>query len=131
MARQTAEMERRRPPRRWGWFAFWLGTLFLVLVMIGVWFGWNVARVRERQAALDSLENIKTQSLHGQRHPIVLPANANLPTPAWRSLPGTWRLLGAEPVWRITLHPPQFNEDDRQYLKRIFPEAVVELSSMP
>ena len=37
-------------PRRW--FRFTLRTLFVLLTFFGVWLGWNLHQVREREAIL-------------------------------------------------------------------------------
>ena len=44
----------------------------------------------------------------------------------WRSMPILWGFLGAEPVNGIDLHSHHFNEEDRERIQELFPEATVQ-----
>ena len=44
------------PRRRWFRFAFSLRTLFAAVTFCGVWLGWNLHVVRERQAVIQEVE---------------------------------------------------------------------------
>lgn len=111
-----------KPRRRW--LTFSLRTFFAVLTIAGLWIGWNVDRVRKRDAAL--------RYFNQASHPANLPpASVQMLDPAlprnpppWKKMPWMWQLLGAKPVDSIRLIAT-FGEQDRWYIESLFPEADV------
>ena|SRR6185295_10317755 len=102
------------PPRR-RWFSYSLRTFFVVLMIFGVWLGWNVHRVRQRESLLQFL----AANGAGTYTP------AQVPIKPWKSLPWVWAWLGAKPVGAIQVRKTLFSDSDRQYLEELFPEASV------
>jgi hypothetical protein len=99
------------------WVRFSLRSALVALAVVSVWFGWNVHRVRQREAALRYLQRIV----------IVELGSAENPARPWRDVPVVWRWLGAKPVLTIPLPEGSFTEEDREALEALFPEATVQL----
>ncbi len=110
------------PRRRSLRFAFSLRTLFVVVTIFGVWLGWNLSIVRERNELMRLLRHLpENEDCHvsisrleqGQHDPEVE-----------RYLSWVRRMLGDEAYLSIDVEQPL----DRQILNRLevaFPEAVL------
>src|ERR1700686_1646181 len=95
------------PSTRRRWFQFSLGTMLLAVMALAVWLGWNLSYVRQREATIKFL---KTANGTG-----VMPD----PVYPWRSLPITWRLLGAEPIGRIQVTGKFFPKEEQRRLQEL------------
>jgi hypothetical protein len=106
-------------PRR---LRFTLRTLLVVMAAVGVWLGWQLSIVRERQATRHWLSE-------GAGWFITATDYAQIPSPpaaepTARQVP-FWRLwLGDEPIAQIGFEPV-VGKAERQHVKKLFPEAYV------
>jgi len=100
------------PKRRW--FAFSLRTMFVVMSVFAIWFGWNVRCVRQRELAMQSGE------------PAIVGIGTYELNPGCRKLPYMWRWLGATPYYVIYLRPSATPEDIARW-KAMFPDARIEI----
>jgi hypothetical protein len=114
-ARHNLGMAEQAPKRR-RWFQFSLTTMLVVITVIAVWLGWNLSRVRQREATIVFLKNSGMS--------VAYPTTAALQIPPWKHLPFGWRILGAKPVRTVYL-PQQFKEVDREQVRGLFPEAAI------
>jgi hypothetical protein len=99
-------------PRR-RWFAFSIRTLFVLVTVLGCWFGYSMNWIhqrRERARDDDAFVEI---------------SNSTPPIPA----PFVLRLLGEEGVWRVSI-PGDAPDDDLERTKTLFPEANVNRSQI-
>jgi hypothetical protein len=104
-------------PKRRRWFRFSLRTLFVVFAVIAVWLGWNAYWVQQRQKMLTFLRTSSSVGRQIQFGSVELP---------WkRQLPITWRLFGAEPVAEVDVRLFDLTEDEKEYVRSLFPEARV------
>ncbi len=104
------------PKRRWPRFT--LRTLFVVVTVIGVAAGWlafNLRQVHNREAILARLGRKVT---HGVSAELI-------PGPSSRSMPFTWRLLGAKPMAVILFNHEGMTETECHEVEQAFPEAEV------
>src|SRR4051812_30476397 len=102
--------------RKRRWLRFNLRTFFLVFTLVAIWLGWNVQQVRTR----DSVEKFILTSSAGSQVITYGP-----PLRPWKSLPTTWRLLGARPVTSISLKYVRLQDGDREQIRASFPEAEI------
>lgn len=96
------------PKRRWLRFSF--RTLFVLVTVVGLWLGWNLHQVRQRDAFSKRIglqEGIF--SLH------VLE----------RRMPITWSLLGAKREYRFNLRRDEFGDAEIERIRVLFPEAEI------
>jgi hypothetical protein len=107
------------PPRRR--FRFSLRTLFVLVTVFGVWFGWELKFVRERQAVREEL----------QRNGGIVQTAAEIQQPWFvgtRTIPFWRRWLGDEAMWFVGPLYDLVDEPRIKYLERLvrlFPEADV------
>ena len=104
------------PKRRWFRFGFSLRTLFVVVTAAATgfsWIAWNMQRVVQRQALLDSLAD---------RYAILWNGSSD---PPLRSPPLGWLLFGAKFQEYITLQDGLYSQDDLDNLATLFPESKV------
>jgi hypothetical protein len=121
------------PINRQRWFRFSLRTVALSLAAFGLWLGWNVRVVHERNAmryeirknggyvllvhSLESpLDANDNEVIGNQMFDVV---GDNVPLSPLR------RLLGDEPVVMIGVKRP----DEIQRAKKIFPECAVQINA--
>src|ERR1051325_595722 len=119
-------------PLRRRWFSFSLRTLFAVVTIFCIWFGWNVQRMRERHAMLDYIKTHPNEILlflPVAQKPGYAPQAFHAQRP-WRKLPWFWTVLGGEPVRGIAIETALYSEDDRHYIQQLFPEATVVLQQL-
>ncbi len=100
------------PKRRW--FRFSLRTLFVVVTVFGVWLGWNLHQVQERNRLMDHIAACGGHCAMGE-------SVAFETTP----VPLAWSLLGAEFVGYIELPVGSFSTKDRSHIQPLFPEAQI------
>src|SRR5690349_6033408 len=105
-------------PTRRRWYQFSLRTLFLAVTVVAAWLAWSLYRVHQRDATYRFL------GATGYASSFYLP-NSSETTAPWRSLPITWRILGAKPTVWISLSKQRFTEEDRARIQSLFPEASV------
>jgi len=95
------------PKRRW--FRFSLRSLFVLLTLVGLWLGWDVPIIRQRQALLRHVAVYQYES----------PRMGEFAAVPWHR-----RVLGDEAVGVIYVNRPA----GREYIQRakqLFPEAHV------
>jgi hypothetical protein len=97
-------------------FRFGLRTFFVVITAIAIWLGWNVQQVRKRAG----VERFILTSSSGSQVITYGP-----PIRPWKSLPVTWRFLGAKPVTSISLKFVRLEEGDLEQIRASFPEAEI------
>ncbi len=102
-------------PRR-HWFRFSLRTMFVIVTILCIWFGWNLNKVRQRSTALTYLKQDGAD--------VRLPADG-WPMKPWHTVPLSLRLLGAEPVTRIVLPKGRYTYGDVTRVTELFPEAEI------
>ena len=108
-------------PTKPHWFRFGLRTFLVLIVLFGGWLGWNAYKVRQRREYLDYL---------AAKGVVVIPlSDAPNPHSPWVSgrLPVVWRLMGAEPIFSITICDTanELTRADGRDVARLFPEADV------
>src|SRR6185295_10641597 len=100
---------------------FSLRMLFAVVTLFCVWLGFNGKAVNDRRALLQWIEqsNGKYESFDGLDRQERSAYREQI-----RSLPGSWEVLGSEPI--VHIHLPE-NTSETEYLrvKAMFPEALV------
>jgi hypothetical protein len=79
-----------------------------------VWLGWNASRLHQRHAAINYVISKGGQVFYGPRDK------------PWAQIPITWRLLGEKSVEQIYGGGHLQYEGDREYLRKLFPEATIE-----
>jgi hypothetical protein len=89
----------------------------LLVIVVSVWIGWSVQRVRERDQTLVEIE------LGGGS--VVFPNAAATAKRTHAKLPLAWRVLGAKPVSWLLLPDDGFREADWAWIRELFPEARV------
>jgi hypothetical protein len=100
------------PKRRW---SFSLRVLFLVVTVVGIWLGWNLKQVRDRERML---------ALIVERDATVIGLGSYE-----KPLPLIWWLFGAKSIGRgiiIWMPESQFTDDEVERAKYLFPEASVD-----
>ncbi len=110
------------PKRRWPRFT--LRTLFVVVTVFGVWLGWNVHQVHERDRLLESRDFLR--ALESPTGYVDTPAMRALAAKMTRqgykayeprkkppAIPLVWSILGAEPLeMDIRLPDNKFTDAD-------------------
>jgi len=94
--------------------------MFVLVAVAAIWLGWNLRIVRKRE------ETLKYLTVPSPGAASVF-TDGDWPPQPWRSLPTTWRLLGAKPIARIILSDGKYTEEDRVRVQDLFPEASVKL----
>ncbi len=114
MSGMTEKCERR-------WFRFSLRTMFVLVTLLGVWLGWQMKIVRDRQAVWKSIKTrggrVSTQAS------IILPLPAQ-PEPSIPELSHIRQLLGDKNVVEISLSDDH-SDDEMSKVQAAFPEARV------
>lgn len=103
------------------WLQFSLGTMFVVVTVLGVWLGWELNVVRSRKNALAEMEasgafEIRYQGLSVPGFPHVVQKGSDARRPPWIR-----RMLGDERLGVMVFRRPLTEVD----LERVaqFPEA--------
>ena len=112
------------PPPRRRWLRYSLRTFFIVLTIFGVWLGVQVKWIRDRHEAL--------RELHGffwtyEDHPA---GGSRLQTVSNRSNTAPWSIRWSEPAVPLIILVVDGSAEDEQRaqkLKRLFPEATLEV----
>ena len=114
-----------KPRRRW--FTFSLRTFFVLLTVFGVWLGWNVHQVSERERLFN-----KSWKMHGGYYGYMGATDGHFifATPGYRAaadrLPLTWRWIGAGgAISHLKIPHCQFSDADLARIQGLFPEAEV------
>jgi hypothetical protein len=95
-------------PKRFG-----IRFLFTMTTLVCVWLGFAVYRISERSAMRQFLTSRgDTVSLGSSQKP-------------WKKMPLLWELLGAEPVSHINATSGGLTDEDRELIRKLFPEADV------
>jgi hypothetical protein len=102
-------------------FRFSLRTLFLVFTIACLWLGWNVHKVRQREALIEAigLGRGRVSTFDDLRFPI--PARLR----SKETLPFAWSMLGAKSVARIGIPNGKFSTGDLRRIKSLIPEAYI------
>jgi hypothetical protein len=112
---------KRTPERRW--FRWSLRTTFVVVTEFGAWLGWEIRRIRVREAEAERLRDagmlFDTEEMYQPNAPIL----DGRRIPWWRAALGDKTYVGFDVI------PP--NEDLSRRLERIFPEAMVVENGWP
>ena len=111
------------PPPKRRWPRFTLRTLFVVVTMFGVWLGWNVKQVRERERFLTEIP------IRGGTFDDTIPVCSPLgtmPTPP-DPVPLVWSWLGARSISTnsVSLPSDRFSPDEIIQIRRLLPEVMV------
>ncbi len=123
------------PKRRW--FKLTLRTLFVVVTVFGVWLGWNVHQVHERDRLLESRDFLR--ALESPTGYVDTPAmrafvakmtrqgyKAYEPRKKPPAIPLVWSILGAEPLeMDIRLPDDKFTDADLLRIRSVYPECEV------
>jgi hypothetical protein len=129
----------RKQPSRRRWPRYSLRSFFALLTLFTVWLGWNANQVIERERLLESRDFLRTfehpHRRQGESRPLVADAPRSSTVsarpagrPGERTLPGIWRLLGAEPVdMDIWLRDDKYSKADARRIQSLFPECQVTL----
>jgi hypothetical protein len=118
------------PNRRW--FRYSLRTLFIVVTIFGIWFGWNLKTVRERKAVLVALRaacgsslDFKCDSLESIERDYP---TSDLRRYSYARASAVRRILGDESFCHVEL--PQSLFLNRRLVERVenaFPEARLKM----
>jgi hypothetical protein len=105
---------------------FTLRAMFVAVMLVGCWLGWNYHQVNERTRLRKDLGR------RGARlySPAFFQLPGSQPSIASQRLPIVWKWFGAYPLDAIVLPVDQFGEDDRQRIQALFPEAEVSLEPL-
>lgn len=106
------------------WIRFRLRSLFVVVTIVGGLTAWtlhNWRQVQERE------ELFRAFSARGASlGPMFQPGDPIIYRETGRSIPWSWRILGAQnPGGDIWLPPDNFSEDEKRHLQSLFPDAFV------
>jgi hypothetical protein len=92
--------------------AFRLRTLLAVVTLLALWLGWNLYRLEQRKEIGKYLAQFAIIS-------------SGEPIKPWKSLPWSWRLLGAEPIRSIEYQMSRISREELEHVQDAFPEAEV------
>ncbi len=93
------------PKRRW---SYSLRTLFVVVILFGFWLGWNVSKIRQREAILHDSDFRFVQNDHTG------------------SIPLLWRILGEDEI--TLLDVPERRAIELVGIQALFTEASVRIA---
>ena len=120
------------PPKR-HWFRFSLRTLFVVVTIFGVWFGWQLKLVRNRKVILSELKHeMSTEFVCDVLEEVELNPRNEIVFSRGQfehaRVPLTRRLLGDETIWFLMVSESL----DPSLIDRVevaFPETVLQAGS--
>jgi hypothetical protein len=114
------------PKRRW--FQFGLRTMFVVVTVFAVWFGWELHQIRERDRLLRSttflrLFEYRPRAVEVRNPPVHVAAGP----PPQTNIPYAWRLLGDKPVEGMDIFLPsgEYTTREARRIQSFFPECAV------
>ena len=130
-------MSQATPTRR-RWYQFSIGTMLLLVTVFAVWLGWELSYIRERKAAMATVERaggtalplavLQQRAAESGRVTIHLSERSHFSYVAHESLhlpsvPFWRRWLGDEPICLVAVRSSTAQDDAP--LKSLFPEAQV------
>ncbi len=113
METQPVKAAARRLPQ------FSLRTMFVVVTLIALWFGWTLRQVRERERLLE-LPGVHRLVLGGPPNP-----KTQHSPPLARHVPRTWSMFGADHALGLLLDRNQVSAADCARCRALFPEADI------
>ena len=98
-------------------FRFGLKSVFIVLTVCCLWFGWQVRLVREREQLWQFVKSVDPEVNLG---PISLNED--------RQLPYVWKLLGAKYEPALFLRRDHFSQTEIDRVITLFPESQIHVA---
>jgi hypothetical protein len=101
------------PNRRW---SFTLRTLFVMVTVFGIWLGYQMNWIRQRERAIEDGEV-----------GLIIGAGPNIPHPTPQPPPWTLRLFGAQANYGYGfVTSPDATDAELERLRALFPETTVD-----
>jgi hypothetical protein len=126
----NSDMDCTAPDRRW--YRFSLRTMLVVVAAVAVGLGWITRQrdiVTERTRIIDEIGPPDLTVPRDTTCVLFGCVEDEWMATVRGDIPLTWRLLGAQAVFKIILDSADYTEADAERYSRLFPEASIDLNS--
>jgi hypothetical protein len=110
-----------------GHLRYSLRAMFVAIAILGLWLGWNLKSVRDRDAMLEVITSRNGFVDEPDMRNVSLISVTWSPLPTDGELPMSWRVLGAKPVRHLDFYEHLFEANEIARVQALFPEADIAL----